>query len=26
LDRTQNFPEAVFIGLAMEWQLDDEDV
>ena len=26
LDRAQNFPEAVFLGLAMEWLLDDEDV
>jgi hypothetical protein len=26
LDRTQNFPEAIFIGVAMEWLLDDEDV
>ena len=26
LDRPQNFPEAVFLGVAMEWLLDDEDV
>jgi len=26
LDRTQNFLEAIFIGVAMEWLLDDEDV
>jgi hypothetical protein len=26
LDRAQNFPEAVFLGVAMEWLLDDEDV
>jgi len=26
LDRAQNFPEAIFHGLAMEWLLGDEDV
>jgi len=26
LDRAQNFPEDVFLGVAMEWLLDDEDV
>ena len=26
LDRAQNFPEAVFLGSAMEWLLGDEDV
>ena len=26
LDRTQIFPEAVFLGVAMEWLLGDEDV
>jgi hypothetical protein len=26
LDRTQNFPESIFIRVAMEWLLDDEDV
>jgi hypothetical protein len=26
LDRAQNFPEAVLLGVAMEWLLDDEDV
>jgi hypothetical protein len=26
LDRAQNFPEAVLVGVAMEWLLGDEDV
>ena len=26
LDPAKNFPEAVFLGVAMEWLLDDEDV
>jgi hypothetical protein len=26
LDHVQNFPEAVFLGVAMEWLLGDEDV
>jgi hypothetical protein len=26
LDRAQFFPEAVFLGVAMEWLLGDEDV
>jgi hypothetical protein len=26
LDHAQNFPEAVFLGVAMEWLLDNEDV
>ena len=26
LDRAQNFPEAVSLGVAMEWLLHDEDV
>jgi hypothetical protein len=26
LDRAQNFPEAVFLGVSMEWLLGDEDV
>jgi len=26
LDRTQNFPEDVFVGVAMEWLLGDDDV
>jgi hypothetical protein len=26
LDRAQIFPEAVFLGVVMEWQLGDEDV
>ena len=25
-DRAQMFPQAVFVGVAMEWLLDDEDV
>jgi len=26
LDRAPSFPEAVFLGVAMEWLLGDEDV
>ena len=26
LDRAQNFPEVVLLGVAMEWLLSDEDV
>jgi hypothetical protein len=26
LDCTKKFPEAIFLGVAMEWLLDDEDV
>jgi hypothetical protein len=26
LDRAQMFPQAVFLGVAMEWLLGDEDV
>jgi hypothetical protein len=26
LNHAQNFPDAVFLGLAMEWLLGDEDV
>jgi hypothetical protein len=26
LDGAQNFPEAVFLGVAMEWLVDDKDV
>jgi hypothetical protein len=26
LDRVQNFPEAIFLRVAMEWLLGDEDV
>jgi hypothetical protein len=26
LNRVQNFPEAVLLGVGMEWLLDDEDV
>jgi hypothetical protein len=26
LDRAQNFPEAVILGIAMAWLLDDKDV
>jgi len=25
-ERAQMFPQAVFVGVAMEWLLDDEDV
>ena len=25
LDRAQNFPEPVFLGLALEWLIGDED-
>ena len=26
MDGAQNFPEAVFLGVAMEWLVDDKDV